>query len=142
VRAPEDYYRANRENIASSMYTNGPYKVSGHFDPPPSGVFVFIDENEQSIDSGIFIIGQPAWVIPGPDNYWGCTPSDRHNQGASLSFLDGHVEHWGWKAPKVFRGKSVQGVLAIPGGDEYDLERLEEAVPHDPVTPIAPGQLP
>jgi prepilin-type processing-associated H-X9-DG protein len=28
-------------------------------------------------------------------------PSDRHGQGANLSFADGHVEHWKWVFPKV-----------------------------------------
>jgi len=136
VHAPEDFYRANGEYIASSIYTNGPYKVSEHFNPPPSCVFVFIDENEQSIDSGAFVIGQPYWVrgdsVPNSLR-WDWIPSDRHSQGCSLSFLDGHVEHWRWKAAKVYRGRNVQ---AAPGGDEYDLARLQEAVPHDPVTPL------
>jgi prepilin-type N-terminal cleavage/methylation domain-containing protein/prepilin-type processing-associated H-X9-DG protein len=136
VRAPEDFYRANGEYIASSMYTNGPYKVSEHFNPPPSRVFVFIDENEQSIDCGGFVIGQPYWVRGGsvPNSlWWDWIPSDRHSQGCNLSFLDGHVEHWRWKAAKVYRGRNVQ---AASGGDEYDLARLQEAVPHDPVVPL------
>ena len=29
-------------------------------------------------------------------------PADRHQQGANLSFADGHSEHWRWKAPKQF----------------------------------------
>jgi prepilin-type processing-associated H-X9-DG protein len=59
--------------------------------PGPSELFVFIDDNEQTIDDGIFVIGTEDW--------WDC-PADRHGQGANLSFLDGHVEHHRWRSPK------------------------------------------
>ena len=52
--------------------------------PGRSDVFVFIDDNELTIDDGIFAIGNEGW--------WDC-PADRHSQGANLSFLDGHAEH-------------------------------------------------
>jgi prepilin-type N-terminal cleavage/methylation domain-containing protein/prepilin-type processing-associated H-X9-DG protein len=59
--------------------------------PGPSEVFAFIDDNELTIDDGIFVIGEGDW--------WDC-PADRHNQGANLSFLDGHAEHHRWVSPK------------------------------------------
>ncbi len=59
--------------------------------PGPSDVFVFIDDNEWTIDDGIFVIGRIHW--------WDC-PADRHNHGANLSFLDGHLEHHRWRGPK------------------------------------------
>ncbi len=69
--------------------------------PTPSQLFVFIDENSDTeLDSQF---GNPVGV-PGWPQAWFDLPSDRHNQGANLSFADGHVEHWRWKAPKVFYG--------------------------------------
>jgi prepilin-type N-terminal cleavage/methylation domain-containing protein/prepilin-type processing-associated H-X9-DG protein len=59
--------------------------------PGLSDVFVFIDDNEQTIDDGIFVIGTIHW--------WDC-PGDRHNHGANLSFLDGHAESHRWRGPK------------------------------------------
>ena len=59
--------------------------------PGPADVFAFIDDNERTIDDGIFVIG---------DIHWYECPADRHNQGANLSFLDGHVEHHRWVQPK------------------------------------------
>jgi prepilin-type N-terminal cleavage/methylation domain-containing protein/prepilin-type processing-associated H-X9-DG protein len=59
--------------------------------PGPADVFAFIDDNEQTIDDGIFVIGDVEW--------YDC-PADRHNQGANLSFLDGHAEHHRWLSPK------------------------------------------
>jgi prepilin-type N-terminal cleavage/methylation domain-containing protein/prepilin-type processing-associated H-X9-DG protein len=98
--------------------------------PPPSSVFGFIDEHPASIDSGFFAIEQPRRIESdsGSDS-WGSLPADRHRQGCNLSFLDGHVEHWRWQAPKVvYRGVSTP---ATPGRDLADLHRLQESVPHD-----------
>ena len=69
--------------------------------PVPSELFVFIDENEDTILDAQFgnpPVGSPYFW----PNVWWDMPSDRHNQGANLSFADGHVEHWKWKVPKKF----------------------------------------
>jgi prepilin-type N-terminal cleavage/methylation domain-containing protein/prepilin-type processing-associated H-X9-DG protein len=109
----------------------GPFKVSEHRLPPPSSVFAFIDEHEQSIDAGFFVIEQPQWVIlDGDTEYWYSLTADRHRQGCNLSFLDGHVEHWRWRAPKVYQGFLVP---ARPGPDDTDHRKLQEALPHDVV---------
>ncbi|HKI68269.1 MAG TPA: type II secretion system protein, partial [Verrucomicrobiae bacterium] len=55
----------------------------------PTALFVFIDTNEHDIwDStfGVISLGSP-W-----QDYWLDVPADRHQQGADLSFADGHVE--------------------------------------------------
>jgi prepilin-type N-terminal cleavage/methylation domain-containing protein/prepilin-type processing-associated H-X9-DG protein len=123
VRALESHYHANDIDLLSTDWPWDPVKVSGHHNPSPSGVFVFIDEHELSICSGVFVIGQP-----GTDK-WNSLPADRHRRGCNLSFLDGHVEHWRWKSPKVFKSFPQP---AIPGGDLDDLHRLQEDVPHYP----------
>ena len=40
-------------------------------------------------------------------------------KSANLAFGDGHVEHWKWKAPKVFQG------VFWPTESEEDLEDLQ-----------------
>jgi prepilin-type processing-associated H-X9-DG protein len=60
--------------------------------PGPVEIFALIDDHEQSVDDGIFVIGGCEWF-----DY----PSDRHRRGANLSFLDGHVEHHRWVIAKV-----------------------------------------
>jgi prepilin-type N-terminal cleavage/methylation domain-containing protein/prepilin-type processing-associated H-X9-DG protein len=112
----------------------GPFTLAAHHSPPPSRVFAFIDEHEQSIEAGFFVLEQPSWIIL--DQYtgaWYSLPADRHQQGCNLSFLDGHVEHWRWQAPKQYRGWIVS---ATPGPDATDLRRLQEAVPHDVVREV------
>jgi prepilin-type N-terminal cleavage/methylation domain-containing protein/prepilin-type processing-associated H-X9-DG protein len=125
--APENFYEANNSDVRPSYAPWGPFKVLQHHLPPSSGVFVFIDEHERSINAGWYMLEQPDWVTNGLDS-WYSLPSDRHQQGCNLSFLDGHVEHWRWKAPKVYHGWIWP---ATPGGDLADLQRLAECVPHD-----------
>jgi prepilin-type processing-associated H-X9-DG protein len=122
VHAPEDFYDANGLDVRFTPYTYGPYKVSEHFKPAPSGVFVFIDEHEESINSGLFLIPQ------GGCSWWNSLPADRHRQGSNLSFLDGHVEHWRWKVAKVYKGFLA---AATVGDDANDLARLQDATPQD-----------
>ena len=86
----------------------------------PAGVFAFLDEQEQSINDGVFVIGQ--FTIR---NDWLNLPADRHHRGVNLAFLDGHAEYHHWLAPKLFRG---QPQIAI-GLDLADLRWLQERLP-------------
>lgn len=98
------------------------YKYTEITVPPPSGTFVFIDTQEEDIWDATFGIFSPGSYYA---DYWLDLPADRHQQGANLSFADGHVEHWHWKAPKVF-----QGVFwpAYSADDLVDLQRLQQCV--------------
>ena len=69
-------------------------KLSAVTNPPPSRLFVFLDENEGTLEDDQF--GYPM-VNDGFYGTWWDMPSNRHNQGADFSFADGHVEYWRWK---------------------------------------------
>lgn len=88
--------------------------------PGPSGVFAFIDDNEQTIDDGIFVIGLAHFY-----DY----PADRHNQGANLSYLDGHVEHKRWASLKVAASGYPPGLLPT---DVKDHDWLVARLPVEP----------
>jgi prepilin-type N-terminal cleavage/methylation domain-containing protein/prepilin-type processing-associated H-X9-DG protein len=90
--------------------------------PRPVDVFAFIDEDERSIDDGVFRIH----YFDNRD-YWFDSPSDRHQQGANVSFLDGHLEPHHWRWPKVFQRYDARAEL---GADQQDLQWLEAKTPH------------
>ncbi len=93
--------------------------------PTPSGLFVFVDTQEDDIWDGTFGIFSPTsyW-----SDFWLDLAADRHNRGANLSFADGHVEHWKWKAPKNFQGSFWP---ANSDDDADDLHRLQQCVKPD-----------
>jgi prepilin-type N-terminal cleavage/methylation domain-containing protein len=87
----------------------------------PSRVFVFIDEDERSIDDGHFLV----W--PAPDNRWVNMPADRHRRAATLSFADGRVESWRWNWSKRFQMEVQYWKPAANEADLRDLRRLQAA---------------
>jgi prepilin-type N-terminal cleavage/methylation domain-containing protein/prepilin-type processing-associated H-X9-DG protein len=89
--------------------------------PIPSELFVFIDESSDSIEDSQF--GNPP-INSWDDGSWWDLPSDRHNRGGNLSFVDGHVEHWKWQVPKVF---SYIG-QPVTSGEEPDYDRIQNAM--------------
>ena len=69
--------------------------------PNPSELFTLIDESSDTqVDAefGCPPLGSPYFE----QNVWWDMPSDRHNRGANVSFVDGHVEYWRWQVPKTF----------------------------------------
>jgi prepilin-type N-terminal cleavage/methylation domain-containing protein/prepilin-type processing-associated H-X9-DG protein len=95
--------------------------LSGILVPPPAQLFVLIDTQESDIwDSTFGIFSADSTYAA----YWLDLPADRHQQGANLSFADGHSEHWRWNARKHFlsRWELNQGAA-----DLSDLRRLQQS---------------
>jgi len=82
------------------LFTHIPWfkKFTQFKNPDTSQCLVFIDENEDTMLDAEF--GMPTDFYDGTTTWWDM-PSNRHDQGANLSFADGHVEHWHWIVPKV-----------------------------------------
>lgn len=100
---------------ASRRYTTKTTQIS-----TTSRVFVFIDEHDKSIDDGTLAMRSP------PENNWLNLPSSRHSRGVVLSFMDGHVERWKWKAGEItYRGAPQ----AATGREADDLHKLQAALP-------------
>jgi prepilin-type N-terminal cleavage/methylation domain-containing protein/prepilin-type processing-associated H-X9-DG protein len=99
--------------------------------PPPSELFVFIDENENTIFDGQFgNVCNPPLPYYRPNQWWDM-PANRHNQGANLSFADGHVEHWKWKSPMICESFPQ----FVKPGDMLDYQRIQNAMKQPLVLP-------
>ena len=62
----------------------------------PSRMFVFLDENEDSINDGWFLVSMNGYPNPGTPNIMVNWPAYYHNRAAGLSFADGHSEIHRW----------------------------------------------
>lgn len=83
----------------------------------PSGLFVFIDEHEDSISGGDFLVSP----TPGRAG-WADHPASRHSGKGLLSFGDGHTEFRRWldnRTPQPVTRQRLLGVLA-PGSVDLD----------------------
>jgi prepilin-type N-terminal cleavage/methylation domain-containing protein/prepilin-type processing-associated H-X9-DG protein len=85
-------------------------------------LFIFIDTDPDEIwDSTFGVLPQGSYW----QDYWLDVPADRHQRGANLSFADGHVERWTWKARK---GGHYVGDHTTGPEDLADLRRLQQHI--------------
>jgi prepilin-type N-terminal cleavage/methylation domain-containing protein/prepilin-type processing-associated H-X9-DG protein len=115
--------RERSYSLSSAMNGNDIFepitKLTQASRPGLASVFTFIDENEDSIDDGMFGLWRS------PFNGWVDLPSTRHGRWTNLSFADGRACHLRWGATKVFNGYSQ-----IASGDNLeDLRALQAALP-------------
>lgn len=89
----------------------------------PDRVFVFMDEHQDSIEDGNFGIERY------PAASWLNLPTDRHNQGACVSFADGHIKKLKWRAPKKYISLNQPVANTL---DLQDLVMLQDALPNPP----------
>ncbi len=128
----------NRSFVLSAYLNGNPYEnwVFGRVKEKvseiakPSKVFAFTEEHEDGIDDGHF--GFLPDDHPLGKSNWYNIPTARHNKGANLAFVDGHVEYWHWKANAPFTVKVyiAAGLWQTAKPDEVpDLRRLQDAIP-------------
>jgi prepilin-type N-terminal cleavage/methylation domain-containing protein/prepilin-type processing-associated H-X9-DG protein len=91
-----------------------------------SQMIVFVDENEHSVDDGVFALHSNG-SIPYCGLLWWNLPGSRHNKGCTFSFADGHAELWKWHGSKVLTYiSSDQPADPTSGpGSSDDLPRAE-----------------
>jgi len=87
----------------------------------PGSRIIFIDEGEMSPYAFMTRHKTPEWRDP---------PPVRHNNGVTLSFADGHSEHWKWKNQHTIKfGTGVAGATETPPvGERDDLVRMQRAI--------------
>ena len=78
--------------------------------PSPSGIWVVIDEREESINNGHFMDCMDG-IYPRNPSKFGLynLPANYHNRASGLSFADGHSEIHKWRDPRTTspKGKAV-----------------------------------
>jgi prepilin-type processing-associated H-X9-DG protein/prepilin-type N-terminal cleavage/methylation domain-containing protein len=105
-------------------------KYTGIVNPPPSLAWVFMEEHELSIDDGVFVTHSP-WFAPGVPDFWVSFPTYRHENGANVSFADGHAILRRWRFRRTITSYQDQSTVA-QGDDLADLKWVEDGLPHAP----------
>jgi prepilin-type N-terminal cleavage/methylation domain-containing protein/prepilin-type processing-associated H-X9-DG protein len=104
--------------------TDSPFvKDSQLAKPGPVKVFVFLDEHENTIEDGHFALNQAGTFN------WQNMPSDRHNQGCSFSYADGHAARVRWRAPKTVDVLQYDKSTLPGSADGLDLTDLQQSIP-------------
>lgn len=85
----------------------------------PSRSLTFLEESDVSIDDGHFLFS-PAI------NAWLNIPTWSHQNGATLTFADGHGEYWKWRTPAPQATYFVIGTLLTNATELADLNRLQQ----------------
>jgi prepilin-type N-terminal cleavage/methylation domain-containing protein/prepilin-type processing-associated H-X9-DG protein len=80
----------------------------GH--PGPSSLWLFIDENPDSINDGAFAVQMPS----GASTDWIDWPSKLHGNAVGVGFVDGHAEIHGWANPRAIAATSYRSFAAPP----------------------------
>ncbi len=78
------------------------YRTLGSLtDPGPSGTFVFLDEREDSINDGMFVVDMTGYPGEGTKYRMIDLPASYHGGAGGLSFADGHSELRRWRDPRT-----------------------------------------
>jgi prepilin-type N-terminal cleavage/methylation domain-containing protein len=97
-------------------------KLSDFVDPGPSRTFVFLDEREDSINDGFWVVEMRGYPDP-KTTYIVDYPASYHNKAGGLSFADGHSEIKRWldprTTPKLRKGQGIP--LNVPSPNNPDV---------------------
>ena len=89
--------------------------MSDFTDPGPSDTFVLVDEREDSINDGYFVVDMAGW--PERSQVIVDYPASYHNNAAGFSFADGHAEIHKWldkrTYPKINKGNMPNRVKSM-----------------------------
>lgn len=95
------------------------YKESNIINPGSANLWVFIDENPNSINDGSFVCDPQL-------QEWIDCPASYHNKAGGIAFADGHAQIRKWMDPAIY---SFTGASAVPPGQTppTDLSWLQSA---------------
>ncbi len=77
-------------------------KLNDVSDPSPSNTWIFLDEREDSINDGEFVVGMNGY--PSTPNSWTIVdyPASYHNKACGFAFVDGHSEIKKWLDSRTY----------------------------------------
>jgi len=103
-------------------------KTTDMTEPAPAQTWILLDEREDSINDGFFVVDMKGWPGQGNQVILVDFPASYHNGAGGLNFADGHAEIHKWLDPRtVPRLKQGQNLtLNIPSPNNRDIIWLQE----------------
>lgn len=93
-------------------------KLSDMIQPGPSKTFVLLDESQNSINDGFFVVEMTGFTgTPNSTEEIVDFPASYHNQAGGFAFGDGHSEIHKWLDPRVFRPPQIV-VTGVPNSPD------------------------
>ena len=102
-------------------------KQSNILNPGPAQSFVLLDEREDSINDGYYVVDMAGY--PDKPASWKIVdfPASYHNSAGGLSFADGHAEIHRWRDPRTMPNlKKVDLTLNVPSPKNQDVFWLQQ----------------
>jgi len=97
-------------------------RMNEFINPGPSGIFLFLDFREDSIDWGNFATDMRGWPDQPEQTGFYDLPGSYHHRAGGLSFVDGHAEIKAWEddrtMPPVVRNGYVRDVFQSPNNPD------------------------
>ncbi|MEC7881715.1 MAG: prepilin-type N-terminal cleavage/methylation domain-containing protein [Verrucomicrobiota bacterium] len=103
-------------------------KLEDMVDPGPSNTFVFLDEREDSINDGMFVVDMGGYPDKPAMHRMVDIPASYHGGGGGFSFADGHSETKKWLDPRTFAAfkKGVATPYDRPSPKNKDIAWMQE----------------
>ncbi len=104
-------------------------RISAMIDPPPAKTFVILDEREDRINNGFFVVDMTGFNPSNPARInLVDMPASYHNGAGGITFADGHAEIKKWLDPRtkpsIKKGKNIPLITANP--NNRDVRWLQE----------------
>jgi len=102
-------------------------KQADILNPGPAQSFVLLDEREDSINDGYYVVDMAGY--PDKPNSWRIVdfPASYHNGAGGLSFADGHSEIHRWRDPRTTPNiKKGDMTLNVPSRNNQDVLWLQQ----------------
>ena len=111
---------------------SGPWRIyrreSDFVDPGPTQTFVFLDEREDSINDGMFVVDMGGYPDTPAQHRIVDIPASYHNGAGGFSFADGHSETRKWVDPRTVE-RFARGVVTPydrPSPNNPDIRWMQE----------------
>ena len=133
------YSRVRSVSMNNWLNSDGPWqnenqfkvirRISDMVEPAPSKTFVVLDEREDRINNGFFVVDMAGYSPQRPTQLNLVDfPASYHNGAGGLSFADGHAEIRRWMDPRtkppITKGRDLELITASPGN--RDVTWLQE----------------